>query len=66
MSDKDLIDQLGGASELAKRIGTTTQRVQNWKARGIPPKIKLQFPAIFLPNFVSNDGSSQQAEMGKP
>ncbi|MEC8125294.1 MAG: YdaS family helix-turn-helix protein [Pseudomonadota bacterium] len=48
MSDKEKIEELGGSTALADKIGYSVQRVQNWKVRGIPPKEKLKFPEIFL------------------
>lgn len=52
MRDSDLIDALGGSSKLAERLGYDkaggVQRVQNWKVRGIPARIKLQRPDLFL------------------
>ncbi|MCU4491266.1 helix-turn-helix domain-containing protein [Acinetobacter guillouiae] len=48
MSDKEKIEQLGGTTVVAEKIGYSVQRVQNWKARGIPSKEKLKFPEIFL------------------
>lgn len=52
VSDSELIDRLGGSSALAKRLGYPllggVQRVQNWKRRGIPPRVKLEWPELFL------------------
>lgn len=49
MNDKQLIDALGGASVVARMIGSKSpQRVNNWKTRGIPPSVKLQHPELFL------------------
>jgi hypothetical protein len=53
MNDAELIDHLGGPSkvvELLKLDATTgnRNRVQNWKTRGIPTKIKVDFPHIFM------------------
>ena len=48
MSDREKIDRLGGSTAVAKKVGCTTQRVQNWKTRGIPPAVKLEFPELFL------------------
>ena len=48
MSDKEKIEELGGSTALAEKIGYSVQRVQNWKVRGIPSKEKLKFPEIFL------------------
>lgn len=52
MSDSELIEQLGGPSRLAERLGYEksggVQRVQNWKVRGIPARVKLEHPDLFL------------------
>lgn len=47
MSDKDLIESLGGPAKLAARLGYSVQRVQNWKDRGIPAQVRLDHPDIF-------------------
>lgn len=50
--DRALIDALGGASKVADLLGYPAdggvQRVQNWKARGIPSAVKVEHPDIFL------------------
>lgn len=52
MSDSELIDLLGGSTRLAERLGYIkaggVQRVQNWKVRGIPARVKLERPDLFL------------------
>ena len=52
MTDADLIKYYGGPTKLARRLGFPekggVQRVQNWLSRGIPPKIKIQYPNLFL------------------
>jgi hypothetical protein len=53
-ADKELIEQRGGPTRLAEELGfnkTTggVQRVQNWTTRGIPPRVKLSRPDIFMP-----------------
>lgn len=52
VEDAKLIDDLGGPSALAERLGYSKsggpQRVQNWKTRGIPAQVKIDFPDIFL------------------
>lgn len=53
MTDKDLIDALGGPTKVAQLLGFDkkqggVQRVQNWIGRGIPAQVKLDFPHIFL------------------
>lgn len=53
MNDAELIKALGGPTRVAERLGYDkatggVQRVQNWIARGIPSKVKLDHPEIFL------------------
>ena len=52
MQDSELIDSLGGPARLAVELGYEkaggVQRVQNWKVRGIPARVKLQRPDLFL------------------
>lgn len=47
-SDKKIIEQLGGTSQVAKLIKSSPQRVHNWKNRGIPASVKLAYPELFL------------------
>jgi hypothetical protein len=50
MTDSELIDALGGATALAKRLGLKTpdgaRRVHNWRKRGIPAAVKLAYPSL--------------------
>ena len=52
MTDAELIQKLGGPTVLAKRLNFEklggVNRVQNWITRGIPSRVKLNFPHIFL------------------
>lgn len=53
MNDPDLIRALGGPTKVAELLGYDkakggVQRVQNWIERGIPAKVKLDHPHIFL------------------
>jgi hypothetical protein len=52
MSDADLIDQLGGPAKVCELLRIPkaggVQRVQNWKVRGIPARVKLERPDLFL------------------
>jgi hypothetical protein len=48
MSDRELIEKLGGATIVAKQLGYVPQRVQNWTVRGIPAREKLKHPELFL------------------
>lgn len=52
--DGALIDSLGGPARVAERLGYDkakggVQRVQNWKTRGIPWRVKAERPDLFLP-----------------
>lgn len=54
--DAKLIDRLGGPAALARKLGFGpggTQRVQNWKYRGIPEIELLRNPAAFRPEPAS-------------
>lgn len=53
MDDKNLIEHHGGSTKLAAKLGYDTdnggvQRVNNWKARGIPSAVKVSRPDLFL------------------
>ena len=52
MDDKQIILALGGTSAVAKLLGTSQQRVNNWMTRGIPPKVKLEYPELFLRSLI--------------
>ncbi len=55
---KATIEKLGGVEKVAELIDSkSTQRVQNWLRRGIPPSVKLEFPDLFL-----NQKSKQNTE----
>lgn len=50
--DADLIDSLGGPAKISRKLGLDpsaggTQRVQNWKYRGIPEIWRLRRPDVF-------------------
>lgn len=49
--DAKLIEALGGPAKLAGILGYDkggVQRVHNWISRGIPPRVKLERPDLFL------------------
>lgn len=49
--DAMLIDHLGGPAKVAQLLEydpeTGTQRVHNWKTRGIPARVRLEHQDIF-------------------
>lgn len=50
--DKELILALGGPTTVANMLGMkykgAAQRIQNWMTRGIPPRVKVDHPEIFM------------------
>lgn len=56
--DWALITRLGGPAKVAKLLSYElqggTQRVQNWRYRGIPASVKLGRPDIFLTELVAS------------
>jgi hypothetical protein len=50
--DAAIIESLGGPAKVAELLGYNkqggTQRVHNWVTRGIPPRVKIDYPEIFL------------------
>lgn len=65
MDDKTLIESLGGPTKVCELLGYDksggVQRVQNWITRGIPPKVKLEHPEIFL-RKVGAGGTARQLQ----
>jgi len=51
MNAEQVITKLGGSAEVARLVGYPkhlgTQRVNNWKKRGIPAKVRLERPDLF-------------------
>ena len=64
MNDAERIAMLGGPAKVAKLLGLDaeggTQRVHNWIARGIPPRVKLERPDLFLSDRPNVDGTQAQ------
>lgn len=46
-NDKDVIEAHGGSAKLARLLDCSVQRVENWKKRGIPPRVILDHPELF-------------------
>lgn len=67
MTDKDIIVNLGGPAVVAVSLGYDkkkggVQRVQNWMARGIPPKVRLENPHLFpMPPSAALQSAEQQS-----
>lgn len=48
MTDKEYIQRLGGVKVIADYLKCDYQRVHNWLRRGIPAKVKVENPNLFL------------------
>jgi hypothetical protein len=63
--DAQLIEKLGGPTQVAERLGLPkyggVQRVQNWTVRGIPSAVKVEYPALFMPNLMASLENTAQA-----
>jgi hypothetical protein len=63
--DAQLIEKLGGPAQVADKLGLPKyggiQRVQNWTVRGIPSAVKVQHPALFMPELMAELAESAQA-----
>lgn len=66
MDDKKLIMELGGPTKVAVRLGLNVkggaQRVQNWLSRGIPAKVKVDRPDLFMPTVTSPLSAKQELD----
>lgn len=51
-ADSQIIDRLGGVTAVAKKLGLAmprgVARVSNWRRRGIPARVKLAYPWLFI------------------
>lgn len=57
-TDKETIVNLGGPAKVADLLGFSIQRVQNWMVRGIPAKVKVDYPEHFLKKAVQKDNAA--------
>jgi hypothetical protein len=52
MTDAEIIERLGGPAKVCELLGYEKdgglQRVCNWLTRGIPSKVKVERPDLFL------------------
>ncbi len=69
-NDSKIIERLGGPSKVADLLGyekhNGPQRVFNWIARGIPPRVKLERPDLFLNGpTVASDPEQSGATYGQ-
>lgn len=55
--DKRLLQSIGSYAEIGRITGNSPQCVFNWTKRGIPARIKLKYPDLFL--------NSKKSDVGK-
>jgi hypothetical protein len=65
--DWQLIESLGGPTQVAKLLGYDlrrggVQRVHNWKERGIPPSVKIAYPRLFLKGIKYSQDASDDVQ----
>lgn len=70
VTDSDLIDSLGGPARLAELLGYDrtaggTQRVHNWRTRGIPAAVRLAHPELFALAKQPADAAPQAGQGGR-
>lgn len=53
--DKRLLQSIGSYAEVGRITGNSPQCVFNWTKRGIPARIKLKYPDLFLNSKKSDD-----------
>lgn len=72
MTDADLIDKLGGPTAVARLLDFTgagaVARVCNWRTRGIPAQVKVDYPHLFMPQLkaVSRAKSKRASDSVRP
>jgi hypothetical protein len=63
--DRALIKSLGGPAQVAELLSLPkyggVQRVQNWLQRGIPSKVKVDNPHLFMPELAQALANTAQA-----
>jgi hypothetical protein len=66
MNDAELIERLGGPAKVCELLGYDkdnggVQRVCNWVTRGIPSKVKVERPDLFMPELVRAESAAAEA-----
>ena len=53
-ADSKVLTKLGGSTKVARLLGKgfTPQRINNWFERGIPPRVKVNYPELFMPHLI--------------
>jgi hypothetical protein len=69
-TDKEILDDLGGSTAVAKLLGYDltkggAQKVNNWYKRGIPAKVKVEHPEIFLGQRKNSGRRTADQKLGR-
>lgn len=54
ITDKQIIEKLGGVNVISKFLGYPYTTVNNWKIRGIASSAKVKYPHLFMPAKLSD------------
>ena len=54
ITDKQIIEKLGGVNVISKFLGYPYITVHNWKSRGIAASAKVKYPHLFMPAKLSD------------
>lgn len=54
ITDKQIIEKLGGVNVISKYLGYPYTTVNNWKIRGIASSAKVKYPHLFMPAKLSD------------
>lgn len=65
--DSKIIDDLGGPAKLAEKLGYDktaggVQRIQNWRTRGIPDRVRIKFPELFMTDLIDRIKASDDTQ----
>lgn len=65
LADRQLIEDLGGPTKTAEILGYDkakggVQRVQNWMTRGIPARVRVAHPRLFMPAVIAPGAADRQ------
>lgn len=50
MTDQEIIEKLGGVKAISEYFGFKYNTVHNWLTRGIPNRVKVDYPKQFMSN----------------
>ena len=54
MSDREIIERLGGVKVVSEHLGYNYTTVHNWLTRGISVYAKVEHPELFMPKDIKD------------